>query len=382
MPSPMVRSLAADLVALAMVVSSLPLLVANAASSAISIGTVSPTGATVGTPVTLSANVSSSAGSITSCNLYVDNDDKGPMAVAYGKATQPFTFMNSQVYTVFVFCRDSASNFNSGPNIAVWAQGGSGGNSDINPPIVGSISPASAEAGKVVTLSVNVYDDVAVASCQLYVDGNAAGSMQVESGVAMVSYVFPSSKTYVTHVQCKDGAGNIGTGSTVSVSVTPPSDVPSLTEGLLVKLACPAGATADHPCKAVYYVGKDGMRHAFPNANVYFTWYANFDAVQEISPEFMSSFVLGKNVTYRPGSRMVKFTTVPFVYAVAKGGVLRWIKTEEDAAALYGADWNKKIDDINDALFSSYSYGADVTPASPFNVELELNGALTIDATL
>lgn len=152
--------------------------------------------------------------------------------------------------------------------------------------------------------------------------------------------------------------------------------------GSLVKLACPAGATADHPCKAVYYYGKDGKRHAFPNDKVFFTWYADFDAVMTVSSGELAALPLGKNVTYRPGSRMVKFPTVPMVYAVGKGGVLRWVKTEEDAIAMYGADWNKKIDDLSEAFFLNYSYGADITPSTPFNVTAELQGAQTIDDTL
>src|SRR5262249_22936910 len=49
--------------------------------------------------------------------------------------------------------------------------------------------------------------------------------------------------------------------------------------GGLVKLACPAKADVNHPCRAVYFFGNDGKRHAFPNARVYATWYADFSGV-------------------------------------------------------------------------------------------------------
>lgn len=382
--SSLFRSVGARLAVVGMAASLLAPFSVHAASSAISIGTVSPTSATVGAPTTLQANVSSSAGSITSCSLYVDNDDKGAMTVASGKASVAYTFPSSQVYTVFVFCRDSAGNFNSGTGIAVWAQGGSGGGSgsDIVPPVVGSVSPASAEAGKAVVMSATVTDAGGVQSCELFVDSQSQGMMTISQGVATKSFTFATAKTYAAYVQCKDLAGNIGTSSNVAVSVSPASVVTGPAVGSLLKLVCPVGALADHPCKAVYYLGGDGKRHAFPNDKVFFTWYADFSKVVEVSSSIMSSYTLGKNVTYRPGSRMVKFTSVPFVYAVAKGGVLRWIKTEADASAIYGADWNKKIDDINDALFTSYRYGTDVTSNDPFNVELELNGTATIDANL
>ena len=35
----------------------------------------------------------------------------------------------------------------------------------------------------------------------------------------------------------------------------------------------------------VYYIGTDGRRHAFPNQNVYFTWFPNYDRVRIIGPQ-------------------------------------------------------------------------------------------------
>ena len=105
---------------------------------------------------------------------------------------------------------------------------------------------------------------------------------------------------------------------------------------------------------AVYYIGDDGRRHAFPNAKVYFTWYEDFAEVVELSLEEMASIPLGKNITYKPGVRMVKFMTDSKVYVVSKGGVLHWIMTEEAAIELYGEMWNKNIDDISDAFYMNY----------------------------
>lgn len=147
----------------------------------------------------------------------------------------------------------------------------------------------------------------------------------------------------------------------------------------LIKLACPSVADADHPCKAVYYVGADGKRHAFPNSRVFFTWYTNFDAVRAVSSERLGQYALGMNVTYRPGARMVKFTTDPKVYAVARGGVLRWVKTEELARAYYGTDWNKKIDDIPDAFYTNYTFGTEINAEADYNPTIESSATLTID---
>ena len=358
----------------------------HAAATAISISTVSPATATPNAPVTLSATVSSSAGSITSCNLYVDNDDKGAMSVTYGTASMSYTFYNSQIYTVYVFCRDSAGNFNSGPNTAVWSKGasgsGSGSGSDVVPPSLGSVSPAAATAGSPVNFTVNVTDASGVASCDLYVGGVDQGVMTLANGTASKSYTFTSAGPYAVYASCKDLSNNVGTSASTAISVSPSTGPSGPAAGSLIKLACPAGAASDNPCKVVYYYGKDGKRHSFPSEKVFFTWFADFNTVQTVTSDMMASFALGKNVSYRPGSRMVKFTSVPMVYAIAKGGVLRWVKTEADAVALYGTDWNKKIDDISEAFFMDYKYGTDITSSDPFNVQTELNSAPTIDDNL
>lgn len=150
--------------------------------------------------------------------------------------------------------------------------------------------------------------------------------------------------------------------------------------GDLVKLACPSGADAAHPCRAVYYSGGDGRRHAFPNERTYFSWYADFSGVKTVDAAAMASLPLGANVTYRPGSRLVKFPTVPKVYAVSAGGTLRWVTTEAAAVALYGAGWNAQVDDLSEAFYGDYRFGTDIAAASDFAPAAELAAAPTIDA--
>lgn len=154
------------------------------------------------------------------------------------------------------------------------------------------------------------------------------------------------------------------------------------TPGSLIKTNCPANAAADHGCKAVYFYGHDNRRHAFPNEKVFFTWYADFTGVQTVSASFLASIPLGGNATYRPGSKMVKFTTLNNVYAVGLGGELRWVKTEALASAFYGADWNRKIDDISDAVFSDYRFGSEINVATDYDKAGELAAATTIDDNL
>lgn len=112
---------------------------------------------------------------------------------------------------------------------------------------------------------------------------------------------------------------------------------------------------------AVYYCGADGRRYVFPNDRVYKTWYNDFSTVQTISDVELAAIPLGKNVTYKPGTKLVKITTDPKVYAVGRGGVLRWVTTPEIAAGMYGANWAKSVEDIPDVFFTSYTVGEPIT---------------------
>jgi hypothetical protein len=111
---------------------------------------------------------------------------------------------------------------------------------------------------------------------------------------------------------------------------------------------------------AVYYCGMNGKRYVFPNEKTYFSWYKDFNGVTVITAEQMAQIPIGGNVTYRPGMRMIKITSSPTVYAVGVGGVLRPIASEAVAVAIYGNDWNTKIDDISDAFFVNYTVGEEL----------------------
>lgn len=126
--------------------------------------------------------------------------------------------------------------------------------------------------------------------------------------------------------------------------------------------ACIGGSrikTADS--KAVYYCGDDGKRYVFPNDKTYYTWYENFSGVVTVTPEELASIPLGGNVTYRPGVKMVKIQSDPRVYAVDRGGTLRWVASSDIAKGLYGVNWAKQVDDVSDAFFINYKMGDPIT---------------------
>lgn len=95
----------------------------------------------------------------------------------------------------------------------------------------------------------------------------------------------------------------------------------------------------------LYYVA-EGKRYVFPNDKAFATWFSDFSEVVTIGSDELQALPLAGNVRYRPGVLLVKIQTDPKVYAVAKNGVLRWVKTEALAKKLYGDNWNQLIDDI------------------------------------
>jgi len=307
---------------LAVVTSSAALLFfAAPAFAAPSISSVTPVTATAGMHTTFRATVSSSA-PIESCNLYVDLNDKGAMTINGNTASLAYTFPYGGARIAFVFCRDTAGGLNSGPNTSVWVEGA-----------LQNAAPLS---------------------------GSDSGSMQSENQAITEQPQVEATSTLQTPIAVTAAASS----------------------SQLVKLACPTGAEPEDPCKAVYYVDAEGSRHAFPNEHVYFGWYSDFSQVKEVSSEEIASFTLGQNVAYRPGERLVKFTTDPKVYAVGARGELRWVSSETVAQDLYGADWNKKVDDIPDAFYTDYSFGTEIGAPTDFSPTTEMEDVADIETNL
>jgi hypothetical protein len=127
----------------------------------------------------------------------------------------------------------------------------------------------------------------------------------------------------------------------------------------------------------VYYYGPDAKRYVFPNEKTYFTWYSGF-STKTISDAELAAVQIGGAATYRPGVKMVKITTDPKVYAVARGGMLRWIETESIASQLYGADWATKVEDLPDAYFATYTLGPSISKPADFSPSTETTSASSI----
>ena len=115
---------------------------------------------------------------------------------------------------------------------------------------------------------------------------------------------------------------------------------------------------------AAYLLGSDGRRHAFPNETVFLSWGYSFDDVVTLSVEDLASYTLGRNVTIKPATYLVKLQTNPKVYAVAPDATLRWVTGESVAASLYGTDWANDVLDVADVFWGNYSVGEDIDETS------------------
>ena len=117
---------------------------------------------------------------------------------------------------------------------------------------------------------------------------------------------------------------------------------------------------------SVYYLAADGKRYVFPNEATYFSWYGDFSGVVVIPQSELESYSLGANVTIRPGTKLIKITTDPKVYAVEPNGDLVHVPDEATAITLYGADWATRVVDIADAFFTNYNVTGNQVSASAY----------------
>ncbi|MFA6131510.1 MAG: DUF2341 domain-containing protein [Patescibacteria group bacterium] len=133
--------------------------------------------------------------------------------------------------------------------------------------------------------------------------------------------------------------------------------------GTLVKLPDDGDPTTQFD-SAVYYIGLDKRRHAFPNEQVYKSWFSTFYGIKTIDSVTMSNIPLGPMVTYRPGSTLIKFPSITKVYSIDSEGCLRWLTSEELAIDMYGPDWARIVKDVSEAFWSSYCFGDDLVAAN------------------
>lgn len=135
--------------------------------------------------------------------------------------------------------------------------------------------------------------------------------------------------------------------------------------GASVKAAASTGdliKMAGNP--AVYYMGANSKIYVFTNSVIYFTWYKDFKSVVTIPAAELQSYTMSGNVAVRPGTKLVKNSLNPTVYAVEPNATLRAITSEAQAISLYGTAWGKRVTILPDSVFVNYTVGAPLATGS------------------
>ncbi len=141
-----------------------------------------------------------------------------------------------------------------------------------------------------------------------------------------------------------------------------PESVETVPTGHLVK------AWGDRP--TIYWLGADGARYVVPNVVTYRSWYpetGDCPVIRQISESDLASISIRGNVTIRPGTYLVKIATDPKVYAVERGGTLRWVQSEMLLGEVYGGAWASHIVDVPDGFFVTYRIGEVIDAASDYD---------------
>ncbi len=182
----------------------------------------------------------------------------------------------------------------------------------------------------------------------------------------------------VTELANATGTGIVNLGANVAVGTAPTGDdllspvyAGGGTRTLPLGVMVFPGTRIKGSGSTIYVYADDGMRHAFPTESVYRSWFHAFDGIVELDDAALAKIPLGKNVTYRPGLRLVKVATEAKVYAVGEDATLRWVTNETIAKVLYGSMWNQQIDDIPDTLFINYTLGAPIDHGDDYHPKSE-----------
>ncbi len=219
-----------------------------------------------------------------------------------------------------------------------------------------------------------------VSEFDLYYDGGFSGTSLSTPVVSGIAALIKSANSSLTNTQIKD----IILNNADNIDSINPGFVGKLGSGLIdptkifQNMSLAANKLVKGSSTTIYYLGANNKRYAFMDTATFLSWYGNFSSVKPVSDSVLASYVLGGIVTYRPGS-LVKITTDPKVYAVSRGGTLRWLSTQDLALAIYGVNWQTEIIDISDSLLANYKFGDPILALGTYDPLAEKNAVTSID---
>jgi len=130
--------------------------------------------------------------------------------------------------------------------------------------------------------------------------------------------------------------------------------------------------------KSIFYLAKDGKRYIFPNQGTFKSWFGDYTLIRQISNDELFKIPLGGNVFYRPGSKILQTASDPKYYFVNLNGVLSPFDSEYTIKDVYGSDWKKQVEEIENFYFTNYKIGNEIysvsdLPLIPENITIDQN---------
>ena len=114
---------------------------------------------------------------------------------------------------------------------------------------------------------------------------------------------------------------------------------------------------------AVYMIGDDGKKHLYVNAPTFWSYYRGSWGnlildnknvyIKIISQANFDEIDIGKNITMKPGAKLVKFQNSPRIYSVFGSAKLRYM-SDQTVANLYGYNWGNKVITLQNGFESDY----------------------------
>lgn len=258
---------------------------------------------------------------------------------------------------------------------------------DTQGPTVSAVTPTSAKVGVTTDFSITSTGEAPTMYCQFRVNGRLGDKLRIKNGGGWtLPMTFSSVGSNVVQAQCIDTDNNVSVGPVQNISVwqsgstTPTTPAVNVARGTVVKTQCGSYAPAGDACHAVYYYGLDGSKHLFPTESVFKSWYGSFNVVVTVSKATMAAMRTGEDVTYRPGTALVKFSSSKTVYAVDVNQTLRPIMNEAAAKAIYGSRWNSYVVTVPVSQRNDYTIGGKIYSSADYSKNQAHHAVKTIDA--
>ena len=134
-----------------------------------------------------------------------------------------------------------------------------------------------------------------------------------------------------------------------------------------------------HPYSDVYYIGTDAKRHAFPTESVYRSWYESNQRIVEVPAWKLANIPLGRNVTFKPGKKLVHVPSETRPYVVAPKRALRPLASEAVAPLVYGEAWKSIVERLPETSIADYVWSMEgvINNAYDFNPTTLQTGYIT-----